>query len=61
VELSTDEHPVSELAALRADDDEQRMRSLSTLRQLINAHGSKIEMFGYHDFTEFPAVVQASE
>jgi len=55
VELSTDEHPVSELAALRADDDEQRKRSLSTLRQWQHAHGSEIEMFGYHDFTEFPA------
>jgi glyoxylase-like metal-dependent hydrolase (beta-lactamase superfamily II) len=54
VELTTDEHPVSQLAALRADDDEQRRRSLDALRRLNEQHSSEIEMFGYHDFTEFP-------
>lgn len=53
-ELSTDDHPVSQLAALRADDDGQRRRSLSALCNLHHAHGSDVEMFGYHDFTEFP-------
>jgi glyoxylase-like metal-dependent hydrolase (beta-lactamase superfamily II) len=53
VELSTDDHPVSALAALRADDDVLRRASLAELRRLGRDHGAEIEMFGYHDFTEF--------
>lgn len=55
VELSTDDHPVSQLAAMRADDDEQRRRSLAQLRRLWQEHSAEIELFGYHDFTEFAA------
>jgi glyoxylase-like metal-dependent hydrolase (beta-lactamase superfamily II) len=55
VELSTDEHPVSALAAARADDDARRRSSLAELRRLTTDHAAEIEMFGYHDFTEFPA------
>lgn len=55
VELTTDDHPVSALASQRADDDAQRRASLATLRHLAREHGSEIELFGYHDFTEFPA------
>ncbi len=54
VELSTDDHPVSALATLRAEDDELRRASLATLRGLARDHGSEVEMVGYHDFTEFP-------
>jgi glyoxylase-like metal-dependent hydrolase (beta-lactamase superfamily II) len=54
VELATDDHPVSALATLRADDDAQRRRSLANLRQLHRDHGAAIAMFGYHDFTELP-------
>jgi len=53
VELSTDDHPVSALAAQRADDDVQRRRSLARLRRLARDH-PEVELFGYHDFTEFP-------
>ena len=60
-ELSTDDHPISGLAAIRADNDQQRWQSLSTLRQLQHAHGDEIEMFGYHDFTEFPAGATGGE
>ncbi len=54
-ELFTDDHPVSALATLRADDDGLRRASLTALRRLARDHESEIEMFGYHDFTEFPA------
>lgn len=54
VELSTDDHPVSGLAAMRADDDAMRRSSLARLRQLAHDHGAEIEMVGYHDLTEFP-------
>lgn len=54
VELDTDDHPVSQLAALRADDDDARRRSLRQLRRLAREHADEIAMFGYHDFGEFP-------
>ncbi|MBL8799231.1 MAG: MBL fold metallo-hydrolase [Planctomycetia bacterium] len=54
VELTTDEHPVSVLAAQRADDDGQRRASLAVLRRLAREHGAEVELFGYHDFAEFP-------
>ena len=54
-ELSGDNHPISALATLAADDDAQRRTSLLGLRRLAREHGSEVEMFGYHDFTEFPA------
>ncbi len=55
IELATDNHPVSLLAAQAADDDQQRISSLSKLRHLSVMHGSEIRMFGYHDFGEFPS------
>jgi glyoxylase-like metal-dependent hydrolase (beta-lactamase superfamily II) len=55
VELSTDEHPVSALAAARADDDALRRASLAALRALARDRAAEVELFGYHDFTEFPA------
>lgn len=55
VELTTDDHPVSTLATLRADDNELRHQSLSQLRRLHADHGREVRMFGYHDFSEFPA------
>ena len=54
IELTTDEHPVSALAAQRADDDALRRRSLAELRRMARDHSAEIEMFGYHDFAEFP-------
>ncbi|GIX04284.1 MAG: MBL fold metallo-hydrolase [Planctomycetaceae bacterium] len=54
VELSTDDHPVSALAAMRADDDALRRESLAVLRRIEREHGGQVQMFGYHDFTEFP-------
>ncbi len=54
VELATDEHPVSALATLRAEDNDLRLASLSQLRRLSAEHSQEVELFGYHDFTEFP-------
>jgi hypothetical protein len=61
VELATDDHPVSELAAQRADDDGLRRASLSELRRLTRDHAREVEMFGYHDFGEFPPVAGSGE
>ena len=55
VELERDDHPVSALAAARADDDPLRRESLGHLRRLARDHPAEVEMLGYHDFTEFPA------
>lgn len=53
-ELFDDNHPVSAMAAQRADDDELRRSSLAELRRLLNDHGDEIQMSGYHDITELP-------
>ncbi len=52
IELATDDHPVSLLAASRADDDAQRRASLDQLRRLSRDHGDEIDLFGYHDGSE---------
>lgn len=54
VELERDDHPVSALTAQRADDNARRIESLSHLRRLARDHADAIELFGYHDFAEFP-------
>lgn len=51
-ELVNDEHPVSTLAKLRADDDSLRIKSLNDIRNLFLAH-PEIEIFNYHDIEEF--------
>lgn len=55
VELTTDDHPVSLLAAQRADDDAQRRASLEQLRRLVRAHSDEVDVIGYHDLSELPA------
>jgi glyoxylase-like metal-dependent hydrolase (beta-lactamase superfamily II) len=54
VELETDDHPVSRLTSQRADDDTLRRASLEHLRRLARDHGDEVDLFGYHDPTEFP-------
>lgn len=53
-ELSTDDHPVSQIAVQRADNDLQRRASLEQLRRLLRDHHDQIDMVGYHDLTELP-------
>jgi glyoxylase-like metal-dependent hydrolase (beta-lactamase superfamily II) len=54
VELDRDDHPVSALTAQRADDNAKRLESLNHLRRLDRDHADEIDLFGYHDFGEFP-------
>lgn len=52
VELSDSQHPVNALAQLRADDNSLRIATLGKIRELVKQHPD-IEIFGYHDITEF--------
>ncbi len=52
-EISDLNHPVDELARIRAVDDEMRKESLEKIREIVKKHGNEIEYFGYHDPTEF--------
>ncbi|QDV36051.1 MBL fold metallo-hydrolase [Tautonia plasticadhaerens] len=54
VETERDDHPVSRLAAMRADDDARRRASLEEVRRLLRDHRDEISLFGYHDPDEFP-------
>lgn len=60
-ELTNPDHPISELATLRADDNDRRLESLQTLRQLTGRSDIDLTWFGYHDITELPADVPALE
>jgi glyoxylase-like metal-dependent hydrolase (beta-lactamase superfamily II) len=53
-ELTNANHPIDELATLRADDNQLRKKSLDALRELTRCHGDKLCYFGYHDTTELP-------
>lgn len=54
VELTTDDHPVTQIAVQRADDNAQRRASLERLRRLVRDHGDEVAVIGYHDLTELP-------
>ena len=54
-ELSELNHPVDELAALRADNDALRRESLAQLRELHKRAAGSLSMFGYHGVGELPA------
>lgn len=51
-ELSDIDHPVHELAEMRADDNKLRIDTLEKIRRLMQDH-PEIEIFGYHDISEF--------
>lgn len=53
-ELTTDDHPVSQMAAQRADNDDQRKVSLQHLRRLLRDHSDSVDLVSYHDLTELP-------
>lgn len=53
-ELADETHPVTALAAARAEDDEQRRASLATLRRLLVERAGEVDLVGYHDITELP-------
>lgn len=52
VELEDTVHPVSELAKIRADNNDLRFETLNRIRKFVIEHPD-IEVFGYHDFEEF--------
>ncbi len=52
-ELTDENHPVSTLATLRADNDPLRQSTLQKLRRLSLNHADQITLVGYHDITEF--------
>ena len=53
-ELTVPEHPVSAMAAQRADNDQLRLQSLTELQRLFQDHSEQIDMIGYHDIAELP-------
>jgi glyoxylase-like metal-dependent hydrolase (beta-lactamase superfamily II) len=52
IELKETDHPVNELAKMRADDNNLRIETLHKIRSLVAEH-PEIEVFGYHDFEEY--------
>lgn len=50
-----DDHPVSQIAIQRADDDAQRWTSLNQLCRLMWEHAEEVVLMGYHDLKELPA------
>ena len=52
VELTDEQHPVNELAKMRADDNNLRVATLDKIRKIVKEH-PEIEIFGYHDIEEF--------
>lgn len=52
VELEDTVHPVTELAKMRADDNELRIETLNKIRKLVTEHPD-IDVFGYHDIEEY--------
>jgi len=53
-ELHNKTHPISVLAAARADDDQLRLNSVDLIRSLSKRGGVEVSFFGYHDTTELP-------
>ncbi len=52
-EIEINDHPVTQLATMRADNNELRIESLNQIKRLIKDHSNEIEIFGYHDPNEF--------
>ena len=53
-ELKDKNHPVDQLATIRATDNEMRKKTLEMVRSVIDKYGDEMDYFGYHDPTEFP-------
>ncbi|SHG40873.1 MBL fold metallo-hydrolase [Winogradskyella jejuensis] len=48
-ELEDKNHPVDQLATIRAENNILRLESLEKVRKIIKKHGDAISYFGYHD------------
>lgn len=51
VELTDPTHPIHELTAARAADNQQRLQTLDQLIAFVEAH-PEVKVFGYHDCSE---------
>ena len=60
-ELTNHDHPINELATLRADNDELRRQSLNSLRAITAQPSTNLTYFGYHDITELPSGIAMLE
>lgn len=60
VELDSDDDPVSQLAMIRADENQLRIESLEKLRNLYDKRSNEISMFGYHDTHELGAALKTT-
>ena len=52
IELTDSNHPVNQLAQMRAEDNNLRLSNLDEIKKLISNH-PEIKVFGYHDIEEF--------
>ncbi len=52
IELNDINHPVNELAQIRADNNDLRVATVDKIRKLLKDH-PEIEIFGYHDIEDF--------
>ncbi len=52
IELTDDNHPVNQLAKMRAEDNNLRLKTLDEIKNIVATH-PEIEVFGYHDIEEF--------
>ncbi len=52
-EITDKNHPIDQLATIRAVDNKLRKESLDKVRKIVKKHENEIEYFGYHDPTEF--------
>ncbi len=52
-ELTNKDHPVDQLATIRAVDNALRIKSLDSVRKVVENYGDTVAYFGYHDPDEF--------
>lgn len=57
-ELDDGNHLVSELAQMRAENNELRIESLQKIKKLAAQYKEQVDFFGYHDFTELNGYIK---
>ena len=53
-ELFVDNHPATEVSKVSAVDQAAQARTVIQLKELLREQGGQVQVFGYHDPTEFP-------
>jgi glyoxylase-like metal-dependent hydrolase (beta-lactamase superfamily II) len=59
-EIENKNHPVDQLATIRAVDNDARRQSLDKVREIIRDFGHQMEYFCYHDPSEFKLELDTS-